>query len=189
MGSWLHCTCKLHAVLSHLQQPWLHSLYTVGHYGGALHTHTDLWICIWCLILWVRLLHTTYNAYFNFWSITTCRLTTCRLATCRLATYTTHVIEHPSLAWLTLTERGGLRVGRTRLIHYSSTLGYCSLLNSMYNCIIKIYLSFALLYVWHYGYLPLRYRRRRETISIRASDVGDHDVWDPETPEDGEPVM
>ena len=53
----------LHALLSPLQQPWFHPLHTVSHFGCPLHTHTDLWIYIWCLILWVRCLQSTVFLY------------------------------------------------------------------------------------------------------------------------------
>ena len=33
------------------------------------------------------------------------------------------------------------------------------------------------------------HRRKPEGISIRASDVGDHDVWNPAATEDDEPAL
>ena len=41
-------------MFSHLQQLWLHSLHLVSCSGGAIHSRTDIWNCVRCLILWVR---------------------------------------------------------------------------------------------------------------------------------------
>ena len=52
----LYCTLVNSIIFSpiNLQQLWLHSFHLVSHFGSALHTHTDVWVCIWRLILWVR---------------------------------------------------------------------------------------------------------------------------------------
>ena len=46
--------CILHDMSLPLQQPWFYSLHTVGHFGCPVHPHTDLWICVWFILLWVR---------------------------------------------------------------------------------------------------------------------------------------
>ena len=33
------------------------------------------------------------------------------------------------------------------------------------------------------------YRRKPDTLSVRASEVSDHDVWNTDTTEEGGPVM